>query len=73
ESLHARYTGTGYADLTKWEWATRQHRDTLSSMLGPPTLTIYLAGADDESIEKIGLKTAEKMLQPCGIPPQRQD
>ncbi|KAL0252626.1 hypothetical protein I308_102018 [Cryptococcus tetragattii IND107] len=32
EQLHARYTGTGHADTTKYEWLTHQHRDTLASI-----------------------------------------
>ncbi|CCA67396.1 probable Splicing factor 3B subunit 5 [Serendipita indica DSM 11827] len=73
EHLHARYTGTGHADLTKWEWATHQHRDTLSSIVGHPTLTSYLAVADGESIGRVKFEMAEKMLNPCGPPPQKQD
>ncbi|KAH9929758.1 splicing factor 3B subunit 10-domain-containing protein [Fomitopsis serialis] len=48
EHLHARYTGTGHADLTKYEWLTHQHRDTLSSIVGHPPLASYLAIADGE-------------------------
>ncbi|KAG8807061.1 hypothetical protein FRC19_006885 [Serendipita sp. 401] len=73
EHLHARYTGTGHADLTKWEWATHQHRDTLSSVVGHPALTSYLAIADGESIGRIKFEMAEKMLQPCGPPPAKTD
>ncbi|KAG8761396.1 hypothetical protein FRC14_004801 [Serendipita sp. 396] len=71
--VHARYTGTGHADLTKWEWATHQHRDTLSSVVGHPALTSYLAIADGESIGRIKFEMAEKMLQPCGPPPAKTD
>jgi Splicing factor 3B subunit 10 (SF3b10) len=45
--------------LTKWEWATHQHRDTLSSIVGHPTLASYLAVADGESIGRIKFEMAE--------------
>ncbi|KAK7465558.1 hypothetical protein VKT23_005533 [Stygiomarasmius scandens] len=59
EHLHARYTGTGHADLTKHEWLTHQHRDTLSSIVGHPTLTSYLAIADGESVGRVKFEMAE--------------
>lgn len=65
-TVHARYTGTGHADLTKWEWATHQHRDTLSSIVGHATLTSYLAVADGESIGRIRFEMAEVRLNYVG-------
>jgi hypothetical protein len=47
--VHARYTGTGHADTTKYEWATHHHRDTLASIVGHPPLLSYVALADGES------------------------
>ena len=57
--VHARYTGTGHADLTKWEWATHQHRDTLSSIVGHAPLTSFVALADNESVGRIKFEMAE--------------
>ncbi|CAA7268093.1 unnamed protein product [Cyclocybe aegerita] len=73
EHLHARYTGTGHADLSKYEWLTHQHRDTLSSIVGHPTLASYLAIADGEAIGRIKFEMTERMLQPCGPPPKKDD
>ncbi|KAF8486595.1 splicing factor 3B subunit 5/RDS3 complex subunit 10 [Gautieria morchelliformis] len=73
EHLHARYTGTGHADLTKYDWLTHQHRDTLASIVGHPTLTSYLAIADGESIGRVKFEMSERMLQPCGPPPPKDD
>ncbi|KAJ3750902.1 splicing factor 3B subunit 5/RDS3 complex subunit 10 [Lentinula detonsa] len=78
EHLHARYTGTGHADLTKnysrtREWLTHQHRDTLSSIVGHPTLTSFLAIADGVSIARVKYDMTQKMLQPCGPPPKKDD
>jgi len=34
EHLQSRYTGTGHADMNRWEWITNQHRDTYGSIIG---------------------------------------
>ncbi|KAI0095228.1 splicing factor 3B subunit 10-domain-containing protein [Irpex rosettiformis] len=73
EHLHARYTGTGHADLTKYEWLTHQHRDTLSSIVGHPTLLSYLSIADGEATGRVKFEMVERMLQPCGPPPAKDD
>ncbi|KAI9454828.1 splicing factor 3B subunit 5 [Russula earlei] len=67
EHLHARYTGTGN------EWLTHQHRDTLSSIVGHPSLTSYLAIADGEATGRIRFEMTQRMLQPCGPPPAKDD
>ena len=41
------------------EWLTHQHRDTLASIVGHPTLTSYLAIADGESIGRIKFEMTE--------------
>ena len=64
--VHARYTGTGHADLTKWEWATHQHRDTLSSIVGHPALTSFVALADNESIGRVKFEMTEVRLSSVG-------
>ncbi|KAJ7264980.1 splicing factor 3B subunit 5/RDS3 complex subunit 10 [Mycena haematopus] len=73
EHLHARYTGTGHGDLSKYDWVTHQHRDTLASIVGHPTLTSFLAIADGESKGRIKFEMTEKMLQPCGPPPRKDE
>lgn len=41
------------------EWLTHQHRDTLASIVGHPTLNSYLAIADGESMGRIKFEMAE--------------
>jgi len=65
--VHARYTGTGHADLTKWEWATHQHRDTLSSIVGHPALTSFVALADNESIGRVKFEMTEVRVLSVGL------
>ncbi|KAF9512737.1 hypothetical protein BS47DRAFT_1031212 [Hydnum rufescens UP504] len=73
EHLHARYTGTGHADMTKYDWLTHQHRDTCASIVGHFPLSLYLAIGDNESIGRVKFEMTERMLQPCGPPPEKDD
>ncbi|KAG8733202.1 hypothetical protein FRC11_007990 [Ceratobasidium sp. 423] len=73
EHLHARYTGTGHADITKYEWLTHQHRDTSASIVGHPPLATYLSIADGEATGRVRFEMIERMLQPCGPPPPKDD
>ncbi|KAA1076363.1 hypothetical protein PGT21_004199 [Puccinia graminis f. sp. tritici] len=73
EQLHARYVGTGHADITKHEWLTHQHRDTCASVVGHPALLTYLAIAEGEKIGRTKFELCERMLQPCGLPPPKDD
>ena len=41
------------------EWLTHQHRDTLSSIVGHPSLTSYLAIADGEAIGRVKFEMTE--------------
>ncbi|KAF8205625.1 splicing factor 3B subunit 5/RDS3 complex subunit 10 [Mycena galopus ATCC 62051] len=72
EHLHARYTGTGHGDLSKYDWVTHQHRDTLASIVGHPTLTSFWhRGRRIQG--PIKFEMTEKMLQPCGPPPRKDE
>lgn len=33
DHLHSKYTGTGHADTTRYEWLTNQLRDTRASQV----------------------------------------
>ena len=72
EHLQSKYMGTGHADTTKFEWAVHQHRDTFSSLLGHQDLTNYLAIGENESKARVKFNMLEKMLQPCGPPPEKK-
>jgi splicing factor 3B subunit 5 len=41
------------------DWLTHQHRDTLASIIGHPTLTSFLAIADGESIGRVKFEMTE--------------
>ncbi|KAF5301138.1 hypothetical protein FQR65_LT08968 [Abscondita terminalis] len=73
EHLQSKYIGTGHADTTKYEWLVNQHRDSCSSYLGHPDLLNYFAVAENEAKARVRFNLMEKMLQPCGPPPDKPE
>ncbi|OAX41217.1 splicing factor 3B subunit 5/RDS3 complex subunit 10, partial [Rhizopogon vinicolor AM-OR11-026] len=71
--VHARYTGPGASDFFAHDWITHQHRDTLSTIVGYQSLLSYLAIADGEAIGRTKFEMTERILQPCGPPPKKDD
>merc|ERR1711976_78990 len=72
EHLQSKYIGTGHADTSKFEWATNQHRDTYASYMGHFDMMNYFAIAENESKARIRFNFLEKMIQPCGPPPEKK-
>jgi splicing factor 3B subunit 5 len=60
-------------DSSHSEWFTHQHRDTYASIIGHPTLLNFTAIADGEATARVKFELAERMLQPCGPPPVKED
>ncbi|KAI9293348.1 splicing factor 3B subunit 5/RDS3 complex subunit 10 [Neoconidiobolus thromboides FSU 785] len=73
EHLQSKYVGTGHADTTKFEWMLNQHRDSYASYIGHAQLTHYFSIAEGESIGRIKFHCLEKMIQPCGPPPTKEE
>lgn len=73
EHLQQKYVGTGHADTTKFEWAVNQHRDSLALYVGFDSLAQYIAVAENESIARVKFNSLQKMIQPCGPPPPKED
>ncbi|KAG0344350.1 Splicing factor 3B subunit 5 [Podila humilis] len=73
EHLQSKYIGTGHADTSKYEWGVNQARDTYASYIGHYPMLSYFAVAENESIARVKFNITEKMLQPCGPPPERTD
>merc|ERR1712157_83265 len=72
EHLQSKYIGTGHADTTKFDWLTNQARDTCASHIGHFDMINYFALAENESKARLKFNLVEKMLQPCGPPPERK-
>lgn len=73
EHLQSKYIGTGHADTNKWEWLTNQHRDSCASYMGHADMLSYFALAENESKARVRFNLMERMLQPCGPPPERPE
>uniref|UniRef100_T1KVQ3 Splicing factor 3B subunit 5 n=1 Tax=Tetranychus urticae TaxID=32264 RepID=T1KVQ3_TETUR len=71
EHLQSKYIGTGHADSSKYEWLVNQHRDTYASYLGHFDIINYFAIAENESKARITFNLTEKLVQPCGPPPEK--
>ena len=70
--LQAKHVGTGHADLGQFEWAVNIHRDSFASYIGHHNITTYLAVAENESVGRIRYNLLQKMLLPCGLPPEKE-
>ncbi|KAK8551056.1 hypothetical protein V6N12_039725 [Hibiscus sabdariffa] len=73
EHLQAKYVGTGHADLNRFEWAVNIQRDSYASYIGHYPMLAYFAVAENESIGRERYNFMQKMLLPCGLPPERED
>ena len=52
---------------------TGVHRDSYASHIGHFSRLSYMAVAENESIAKTRFKLLDKMIQPCGPPPQKSE
>lgn len=71
EHLQSKFTGTGHADYSRYEWLTNQHRDTRASLATHPGLTAFVAIVENESMARTRFNLLNRMIQPCGIPPEK--
>merc|ERR1712110_908362 len=72
EHLQSKYIGTGHADTTKYDWMTNQARDASASHISHFDMINYFALAENESKARLRFNLVEKMLQPCGPPPEKK-
>uniref|UniRef100_A0A5S6QQA2 Splicing factor 3B subunit 5 n=1 Tax=Trichuris muris TaxID=70415 RepID=A0A5S6QQA2_TRIMR len=73
EHLQSKYIGTGHPDTTCWEWLTNQHRDTYASFIGHPDVLSFMAVVENETRARMRFTFLQRMIQPCGPPPERTD
>lgn len=73
EHMQAKYVGTGHADTTKYEWMVNQQRDSLALYVGYDSLAHLIAIAENESIGRVKFNCLQKMIQPCGPPPPKEE
>lgn len=53
EHIQNRYVGTGHSDISRYEMATMQHRDTIASHIGHYDMLSYFAVAQNDSIGRV--------------------
>ena len=73
EHLQSRHVGTGHADATRHEWAVNIHRDSYASYVGHHAMASYFAVANGESVGRTKYELTQKMLLPCGLPPELEE
>lgn len=62
EHIQNKFVGTGHADITQFEWAANQHRDTLASHIGHYDMLSYFAVAQNDSIGRVRYQLLEVLL-----------
>ncbi|KAB7500587.1 Splicing factor 3B subunit 5 [Armadillidium nasatum] len=62
-----------HADTSQFEWCVNQHRDTYGSFMGHFDLLNLVAVAENETKARIRFNLMEKMVQPCGPPPEKNE
>ncbi len=53
DTIQSKHIGTGHSDMTKFEWAVNQHRDTIASHIGHYDMLSYFAVAQNDSIGRL--------------------
>ncbi|CAI4226412.1 unnamed protein product [Auanema sp. JU1783] len=71
EHLQSKFTGCGHADFNRYEWLTNQHRDTRASHLSHPGMCSFVSIIENESIARTRFNLINRMIQPCGVPPEK--
>ncbi|KAJ2421287.1 hypothetical protein GGF47_004023, partial [Coemansia sp. RSA 2524] len=71
EHMYARYSGTGNSDISKHQWITHQHRDTLAHYVADDSMAMLVSIAEGESVERTKFNMLQRMQQPCGAPPTK--
>lgn len=62
EQVQSKQVGTGHGDMSKFEWAANQHRDSVASHLGHFDLLSYFALAQNDSIGRVRYQLLEVRL-----------
>ena len=68
DQIQAKYVGTGHSDMTKYEWAQNQHRDTIASHVAHYDMLSYFAVAQNDSIGRVRYQLLEVSFIPPYIP-----
>jgi len=62
ETIQNKHIGTGHSDMSKFEWAVNQHRDTIASHVGHYDMLSYFAVAQNDSVGRVRYQLFEVSL-----------
>ena len=71
EHLQSKFTGCGNADWNRHDWLCNQHRDTRATLISHPGLNSFIAVVENESRARTRFNLINRMIQPCGPPPEK--
>lgn len=63
DQIQSKFVGTGHADMTKFEWASNQHRDSIASHIGHYDMLSYFAVAQNDSVGRVRYQLLEVRIE----------
>ena len=69
DHLQQRWIGTGHADLSRWEWAVHQQRDSYTTYISRASLLDYFAIAHGQTRQRVRYEFIKKMVKPVANQP----
>eukprot|EP00958_Prasinococcus_capsulatus_P016040 scaffold1765_cov385-Prasinococcus_capsulatus_cf.AAC.3 len=71
--VELRVADLSFVPVQRSEWAVNIHRDSYASYIGHTNLLSYFAIAENESLGRMRHNFMQKMLLPCGLPPEKEE
>ena len=62
DHIQNKYVGTGHSDMTKFEWGSNQHRDTIASHIGHYDMLSFFAVAQNDSVGRVRFQLLEVLF-----------
>ena len=62
DHIQNKFVGTGHSDMTKFEWGSNQHRDTIASNIGHYDMLSFFAVAQNDSIGRVRYQLLEVFI-----------
>jgi splicing factor 3B subunit 5 len=63
DHIQSKFVGTGHSDMTKFEWASNQHRDSLASHIGHHDMISFFAVAQNDSVGRVRYQLLEVRIR----------
>lgn len=59
DHIQSKFVGTGHSDISKFEWASNQHRDTIASHIGHHDMLCFFAVAQNDAVGRVRYQLLE--------------